>query len=605
MPLDYFNETYPNTSVSVAIATLPAPVPVDDHRYAGPILINPGGPGGSGVALALGAAKNFQDIVNPSPTSDGALQTEGKYYDILGFDPRGIGWTEPAARCMPDSPSAWSWRLRQGTEGMLGSSDAALGRLWAMTHAYGTSCKLGMDGEEGPDIKQYMSTASVARDMIEIAEKHAEWAAEKTTELAAKKSLKRSGCGRTAASQYQRGQVKLQYWGFSYGTYLGATFSSMFPDRVSRVILDGVVNAHDYNNALGQGSLADTEKDMSSFYTSCLYSGPEACPLATPTSTVHDIEERVQKIIKSLYHSPIAINSPYGPELFTYTDLNSIIFSSLYTPAFVFPTVAHILAAVEAGGGAFLENIAIALRGAHVYSCPVNGSAPYGPSLSEVPTFAILCGDGVDQTSLDIPGFEQYWELLQGISPAAGSLWAMLKMSCAAWPIKPLFSWGQDERFQGNTSHPILWISNTADPVTPLKSGRAMADKFPGSVVLVQDSAGHCSLSTPTACTVKAVKEYFQSGALPDPEIVCIPPTSPFSLNSTDPKSPFYDPSLGKAVFLAEENMEDEMIAAKNLQWWTVGNEFLGRGHLGQRVADVVTNAAMSTWERIGNVDEL
>lgn len=96
---------------------------------------------------------------------------------------------------MPDEATAFSWQIRQSTEGMLGSSDAALGRLWSMNQAYGASCKQASDAGEGPDIKQYMSTASVARDMLEIAERHAEWVAEKNDE-----------------TTFNREDVKLQYW---------------------------------------------------------------------------------------------------------------------------------------------------------------------------------------------------------------------------------------------------------------------------------------------------------------------------------------------------------------------------------------------------------
>ncbi|KAF2682783.1 hypothetical protein K458DRAFT_306678, partial [Lentithecium fluviatile CBS 122367] len=588
VPIDYFNGTHPDSTASIAIAKLPAKVSIDDPRYGGPVLINPGGPGGSGVITALSAGLQLQTIIDPAGSSHCSLNSHGKFYDIIGFDPRGIGYTEPAAKCMPDSPSAWSWRLRETTEGSLESSDAALGRLWSMTHAFGTSCKQAMSTEEGPDIKQYMSTASVARDMLEIAEKHAEWAADQT---------------KSKAFSYERGSVKLQYWGFSYGTYLGSTFASMFPDRVGRLVLDGVVNVHDYNNALGQGSLHDTEKGMTSFYTFCLLSGPEHCPLATSTSSPEDVEQRVQNIIKSLYHHPLAINSPHGPELFTYTDLKNFIFSALYTPAYAFKFVAEVLSAVENGGGRILDDFATALRYQHIYSCPIKGS-PAPSFYSDVPQDAILCGDGTDQRALDQDTFAEYWHLLQGISPSAGSAWSILKMKCAAWDIRPLYRFGDDEKFGGNTSYPILWVSNTADPVTPLRSGRLMAARFPGSVVLVQDSSGHCSISTPTPCTMKAIRDYFQTGALPDEDTVCIPPTSPLSLNSTDPNSPFYDPSLGQGTVLTEKNMKMEMVAGTLLQSWSAGNQYFGKGHMGQRAHDIMKSAAQSQKSRIGGPDE-
>ncbi|KAJ4345253.1 uncharacterized protein N0V89_011383 [Didymosphaeria variabile] len=603
VPLDWFNGTHPNASASIAIAKLPAQVPVDDPRYAGPVLINPGGPGGSGVLLALLQAHELRTIMGPSG-SDASVQSKGKHYDILGFDPRGIGFTAPLAQCMPDNPSSWSWKLRERAEGILGSSDAALGRLWSMSHAWGSSCKQHSDASGEPDIKQYISTASVARDMLEIAERHAKWAVDKSNELA-RVGLSTTGRGSNDQTIYKRGEVKLTYAGFSYGTYLGATFAGMFPDRVGRLMLDGVVNVHDYNNGLAQGSLHDTEKDMKSFYTFCATAGPELCPLAASTASVEDIEQRTQRIIKSLYHNPIGIDTAQGPEIFTYSDLKGIIFSGLYQPNLVFPGLAHILLAVEEKTGEVLDAIGNALRGSHIYTCPaINGSATF-PLTYDTAQDAILCGDGVWQNDLDLKGMEEYYRLLESISPAAGGIWAMLKMKCAAWPIKPLYTFGRDDNFYGNTSHPILWISNTADPVTPLRSARAMSARFPGSEVLVQDSAGHCALSVPVACTVAAVKTYFQTGELPAPDTVCIPPTSPWSLNSTDPKSPFYDPSLGQAVFVAEDAMEGEMQAARGLQAWAVRHLGFGRSHLGQRVADMVDVAMAYSAGNKGLRDEL
>lgn len=461
-----------------------------------------------------------------------------------------------------------------------------------MVHAYGAACKHQSDVTESPDIKYYMSTASVARDMLEIAEKHAEWAVEKSAQLTGRgatlSKVVESRQGIEAEPVYRRNETKLTYIGFSYGTYLGTTFAAMFPDRVGRLYLDGVVDVKDYHHGLAQGSLRDTERDMKSFYTFCAYSGAEICPLAASASSYEDIERRTQKIIKSLYHNPIAINTDDGPEVFTWSELKGIIFSGLYTPALVFPGLAQILSAIETGHGPVLEAIGRALHSAHIYTCPASNGSVTALSNYGVAQDAILCGDGYSLQDTDMESMKEYWQLLESISPAAGGIWAMLRLNCAAWPFRPLTSWGRDELFQGNTSHPILFASVTADPVTPLRSARIMSNRYPGSVLLVQDSAGHCALSTPTACTMNAVKVYFQTGELPEPDTLCIPPTSPWSLNSTDPNSPFYDPSLGQAVLMAEDMLEEEMNAARSLQSWAASHLNFGRSHLGQPMTSLV-----------------
>jgi pimeloyl-ACP methyl ester carboxylesterase len=492
---------------------------------------------------------------------------DARYFDLIGFDPRGISWSEPVAQCMPDQPSAWSWDMREETEGLVGSSDAALGRLWAMTHAFGSSCKLAEEDKDGPDIKQYMSTASVARDMLEIAENHADWVANQVAQLTAQKTGKRRSCHSTT---YKSGEVKLQYWGFSYGTHLGSTFASMFPNRVGRLVLDGVVSSYDYNHSLlGNGSLTDAEKAMKSFYTYCHNMGPEGCALATANSTVADIEEHFQSIVESLYHNPLPLISPMGPDFLTWSELKVIIVSGTYQPQLVFPYIAELLAAIEAGGGDVIEQLANSYRFQHVYSCPINGSA--NPDLRDpsiVPTIAVLCGDGIDQNHVTRDEFVEYHRLLEEQSPTAGSYWSTLLMRCTAWKIRASHTF--QGPFGGNTSQPLLFISNTADPVTPLHSGRKMQSKFPGSGRLVSDHAGHTSVSAPDPCVLSHIRMYFQTGALPLPGTVCVPPPSPFSLNSTDPKSPFYDPSLGGAKVVA---LDYDDMDAEQQRLWDIGSK--------------------------------
>jgi pimeloyl-ACP methyl ester carboxylesterase len=227
--------------VSIAIAKLPAKVPLDDPRHGGPILLNPGGPGGPGAWFALAMAKRIQEVVDSS-LDPRLTPKDARYFDLIGFDPRGIGWSDPVAQCMPDQPSTWFWNVREETEGLVGSSDAALSRLWVMSHAFGLLCKLVEEEQYGPDIKQYKSTASIARDMLEIAEKHAERVAKQVAQLTAQIEGKRSDRHSTI---YKPREVKLQYWGFSYGTFLGSTFASMLPDCVGRLVLDGVVSLYD------------------------------------------------------------------------------------------------------------------------------------------------------------------------------------------------------------------------------------------------------------------------------------------------------------------------------------------------------------------------
>jgi pimeloyl-ACP methyl ester carboxylesterase len=461
-----------------------------------------------------------------------------------------------------------------------------------MTHAFGAYCKQASDTQNGPDIKKYMTTAFVARDMLEIIEKHAAYNAEKVAQI-----LKAKGRKSTpgAVATYEPGTAKLQYWGFSYGTHLGSTFASMFPDRVGRLVLDGVVSSDDYNQALGNGSLTDSSKVMDSFYSFCLSSGPETCPLATNCSSISEIKSRVQGIIQSLYHHPVAANFAMGPDIFTYSDLKQILFSSIYAPLGTFEWVGKLLSQIEEGGGSLLDEIVLAGSSRHVYHCPINGSIPE-TTYSAYAIFAILCADGEDQQNVSQEDFVAYWDLLETLSPTAGAIWSMIKMQCIGWPIRANYRY--NKLYGGNTSHPILFLSNTADPVTPLRSARLMHARFPNSGLLIADGAGHCSLSMPIDCVLGHVRTYFQTGALPPPTTLCVPPPSPFSLNSTDPASPFYDPSLPPvevgAVPYSEVEQRALHAAAVEVQRVVAESDVFGFGQVfgGERVRSMMKAGA-------------
>ncbi|KAG6123816.1 hypothetical protein E4U38_001034, partial [Claviceps purpurea] len=97
--------------------------------------------------------------------------------------------------------------------------------------------------EAGEEIFSYMGTPSVARDMIEMVDKMAELRKKQSNRDDGDERLKLKKRGRREGNV-----VKLQYLGFSCGTVLGNYVASLFPERVGRVVLDGVCNADDYSN---------------------------------------------------------------------------------------------------------------------------------------------------------------------------------------------------------------------------------------------------------------------------------------------------------------------------------------------------------------------
>lgn len=449
---------------------LPAKVPVTDPRYGGPILLNPGGPGGSGVDLVTARGLAIQTIVDSpiDPGSESPETSAAKYYDVVGFDPRGIGQTVPGAHCFQAASIRESWNLRLDSQGILGSSDAVLGRRWSMVNALGASCA-GL-AEEG-DVKHYVTTASVARDMLELAELFGQYREAETwrilTEDAVQKCDKYGICASMKLPEiYVPGTEKLQYWGFSYGTLLGSTFASMFPDRVGRLVLDGVVHGSNYMKTLWSDNLHDTEKTMRHFYDRCAEVGPNVCPLADHNSTAADLEAKAKAILAKMYHNPIQVKGEF-PEVVTWSDVRLFMFMALYEPLHAFPLMAEMLAAM--GRGDEDGEMERYLTGKHFFACAASGNDTNVAQVDGEASMAIMCSDGDPQDYLDIDGMDEHWRKLDAISPTVGAMWAGHRMNCAGWTIRPKYRFTDYKpEFGGNTSNPILWVGNTADPVTPL-----------------------------------------------------------------------------------------------------------------------------------------
>ncbi|TDD17026.1 alpha/beta hydrolase [Nonomuraea diastatica] len=184
VPLDYREPL--GHSIKVAINRIKAKTSRDaDHL--GTLLVNPGGPGASGRNLTAHVARNL-----PGDLRD--------RYDIVGFDPRGVGASEPAMRCV--DPDAY-YKAPRPDAVPRGRAEERV--LLSRAAAYANAC-----GNRWAWLLPHLTTENSARDMDTI---------------------------RAAL-----GEQKISYLGYSYGTYLGAVYATLFPQRVKRLVLDSVVD---------------------------------------------------------------------------------------------------------------------------------------------------------------------------------------------------------------------------------------------------------------------------------------------------------------------------------------------------------------------------
>ncbi|KAJ6480975.1 TAP-like protein-domain-containing protein [Mycena sanguinolenta] len=472
VPLDYTQ--LDGASAAIAMVRVHSAVPHNSPSYRGPVLINPGGPGGSGVDWVAAAGPLLSTIIGPE-------------FDIIGFDPRGVGRSTPRISFFASRAEREIWSVGDASLGSMNSSADALARAWARGIVVGQ-----LAGERDDGSLRFMNTDHTARDMLRIVQAH--------------------------------GREQLQYWGFSYGSALGATFAAMFPQNVGRLVVDGVLDAEDYYAAKLASTMIDTDKVWMAFINGCVAAGPKACALFAPTTA--EVIAKVDKIYASVRARPIPVRTSASFGLVDWTTVRSVIFASLYSPYTKFSTMARALADLNEGNGTTLFKV----LEQPAFECACDPTQYQFEPLSEA-AFGILCNDGapISPEYEDVLANYQNW---RNTSSWADVL-ARIQMPCLAWPDFP------KDRFQGpfvaNTSFPLLLVGNTLDPVTPLGAAKKVSQGFAGSVVLTQDSIGHCSISSVSICTVKYIRQYFIDGTLPEPGTVCpvdiplFPPSSEFA----------------------------------------------------------------------------
>ncbi|KAJ6005119.1 hypothetical protein N7540_012918 [Penicillium herquei] len=535
VPMDYEDPDPEGRKFVLAVVKLPAKVPISDPRYGGAVLINPGGPGGPGTLQAVLSGRSLQTIVDAEYDPDlGSVNSGDKYFDIIGFDPRGVGSTTPALACFPDPISQRNWELQVEAEGMLGSSPGALLKSWQRTQALNLGCSAyEMNGlynnDKNDSMMSYVNTPLVARDMLTIVERHGEWR-EKEGLKAQKEDDKLHGYDAMRAiakrTEWHRDEEPFLYWGRSYGTVLGTTFAVLYPDRLSRAVLDGVVNMDMYYTGKGKNVIVDADAIFDRFGLYCDAVGPTGCPFYADGGP-DAIKSAYWALEDQLLNSsiPVMASSNRGPEVITWTDLKAILRIAVYQPLIAFPVLAEMVGALAEGNAIPMADFK---HQRHFSSCPSNECSIAGPWSSQCTQgldnslyamSAILCTDAEFLAEHNIDSFTEMWRGMKEDSKTLGDYWAQMELACAGWKARAKYPF--EGPMGGITSHPMLFVSNTLDPVTPLHSAQHMTWRFPGSVLLEQDSEGHTTLAAPSVCIAKRIRTYFQTGALPDVGTLC------------------------------------------------------------------------------------
>lgn len=415
------------------------------------MLVNPGGPGGSGIEFVHRAGQKLKEVV-------------GENYHILSFDPRGVNSSRPAALCFENDQERAAKMLQCTPDALKYSPDT---NAWASTFTQGCSDNVGEHGK-------YINTPQTAADMNSILD--------------------------------AVGQEDLAYWGFSYGTTLGQTYASLFPERSKRVIIDGVSDLFRWYGKINDPtSLADSDNVFHGFFKECIKARHE-CALYKPGFTAEKLEKKVMDVIDSLEKEPLEVyhNSTIWGVLNRRTVLTSI-FPLLYKPQKWYPLAQSLNSLVQGNGTDFLLNYGL--------------QPPYPEKMGEHLYFVSLNDKGAGR---DL--WPQKEELIDYVKPYFNTTIFALDYSdfyvTAQWrnarthPLKL--------KKNVKTKHPLLILTQTYDPVCPLRSARVALNTFEDSRLVEVEGYGHCSIAIHSTCSNDIAREYLLHGTLPnDKETKC------------------------------------------------------------------------------------
>lgn len=458
VPVDYTNTN--SKMMTLALVKIPANSSSSSRKS---IVYNPGGPGVSGISSLVGYGPTY-------------VQLAGGQYDIITFDPRGTGLTNPYACPMPATqPAALGLPL---------SDPRGLNATYVYNLAQGDVCNRTAYREAG----ELVGTAFVARDVDAIFQ-----------------ALNEDG--------------KIRYWGFSYGTLLGSTIAAMFPNKIDRMVLDGNINPTDYYHGTNEESVDDVDAAVSYFFQTCATAGSTYCDLAVRGATGAQLEAAFRGYLTGLLNG--TYTTTIQGEVWSYGDVKGYLFSQLKSPR-RWATVASNIAAFYQG----TKGPRSMKRQTSGSTAPFNIANSFNAKTSNA-LEAITCGDW-DDINASLQDYSRYLQLYNQRSYYGGDQLISILLSCSTWDVNAR------EQYNGeftniNTSTPILFVNGPYDPVTPLSSAKNSSSGFKNSVVLQTLGAGHCSTAHPSTCVRTKVASYFSSGRLPDVSQPCQPDNAPFS----------------------------------------------------------------------------
>jgi pimeloyl-ACP methyl ester carboxylesterase len=471
VPLDY--DRPDGHQISLALARVPATDPT--HRL-GSVFVNNGGPGNSVLDFVRTDAR-------------GVLPADVQArFDIVGFDPRGVGRSTPI-RCFADDSEQQEFfgalppfPVTPDEIAQVASASKDLGRL----------CR-----QRNGDLLDHVSTANVARDM----------------------DLLRRAVG----------DSKLTFAGYSYGGLVGMTYAKLFPGKVRALLLDGAPDPvawatgtkGDQRPFSVRVDSARATSDTLGFFLDECQARPSGCAFAS-----EDTRGKFDTLMARLLQSPITVDlppgplGPGGPATVTYAFVVDGLRGALQ-----FPPIWSDLA--------------------KLYQATFAASEAPAPLMSDAPKALVAAGDddydnsheallSVACSETDNPRAASRWTqeaaAADRVNPYVGADWTWLSLPCATWP-------GHDsDRATGpfgvTTANPVLFVNALFDAASPYERSVQVAKTFPRARLLTVTGAAHPASFIPNGCVANTVGRYLVDKELPPKGAVCQSEFVPFGESS-------------------------------------------------------------------------
>jgi pimeloyl-ACP methyl ester carboxylesterase len=432
VPLNYADPG--GRKITLALSMIPATAPA--AKQQGVLLVNPGGPGEPGRSLAGEVAARLSPQVAAT-------------YDIVGFDPRGVGGSVPALSC---DPSFFDEVRPDYDPADAAAEQVLIGR--AKAYAAGCEQRFGW-------LLPYMTTVDMAKDMDQIRQAF--------------------------------GVQKINYYAFSYGTYLGQVYGTLFPDRVRRMVLDSTVNPEGawYTDNIDQDYAFQGRLNAffawTAKYDSTYHLG----------STQAQVEAAYDKVRGELEKTPL--NGTNGP-LVGADELDDTFELAGYLTA-VWPGFALALSQYAANG----DGSGLLTQYQNYGTTPENVFAVYN---------AVECAD------VNWPRNWSKWQAdAEHVDQAApfetwDNVW--FNAACAFWPVT-----GPAKPFtvDGSKLPPVLMLQGTLDAATPYAGAQVAHRLLPSArMVVVQGGGDHGQSleSPPNQCVQNYLNAYLATGVVPE-----------------------------------------------------------------------------------------